>query len=174
MIRPLQTVRVKSAEYPLIYALCGFFRGGLYFSSFGFGSDAKARPDRKQVTDSTEVNLVVQRQSCPISDLHGGIHPRGFGRRCSNTDRCILSGRGGCRPRTLLTIRFRPSWCRTELCGVWLIHSVAYLISPFLRVIKKADRFLISICLCIIIRLCESSKPLTKGKYLFYIYKIVC
>ena len=78
-----------------------------------------------------------------------GIHPRGFGRRCSNTDRCILSGRGGCRPRTLLTIRFRPSWCRTELCGVWLILSVAYLISPFLRVIKKADRFLISICLCI-------------------------
>ena len=43
-----------------------------------------------------------------------GIHPRGFGRRCSNTDRCILSGRGGCRPRTPPAIRCRPSWCRTE------------------------------------------------------------
>ena len=30
-------------------------------------------------------------------------------------DRCILSGRGGCRPRTLPSIRCRPSWCRTEL-----------------------------------------------------------
>jgi len=30
-----------------------------------------------------------------------------------------------------------------------IILSVAYLISPFLRVIKKADRFLLSICLCI-------------------------
>lgn len=43
----MQTARVKSAEYPLVYALCGFFRGGLYFSSFGSGSDAKARPDWK-------------------------------------------------------------------------------------------------------------------------------
>ena len=39
----------------------------------------------------------------------------------------------------------------------------------FLRVIKKADRFLISICLCIIIRLCESSRHPTKGKHHFYI-----
>ena len=49
-----------------------FSAEGCIFSSFGSGSDAKARPDRKWVTDSTEVNLVVQRQSCPISDLHGG------------------------------------------------------------------------------------------------------
>ena len=49
-----------------------FSAEGCIFSSFGADSDAKARPDRKRVTDSTEVNLVVQRQSCPISDLHGG------------------------------------------------------------------------------------------------------
>ena len=32
------------------------------------------------------------------------------------------------------------------------------------RTIKKTDRFLISICLCIIIQLSESSNPITKGK----------
>lgn len=50
-----------------------FSAEGCIFSSFGSGSDAKARPDRKRVTDSTEVNPVVQRQSCPISDCTAEI-----------------------------------------------------------------------------------------------------
>ena len=45
---------------------------------------------------------------------HAGGSGVGFGRRCFEIDRCILSGRGGCRPRTLPSIRCRPSWCRTE------------------------------------------------------------
>ena len=66
-------------------------------------------------TDKQTYEYIKSRADNPeYLQFYCGIHPRGFGRRCLEIDRCILSGRGGCRPRTLLTIRFRPSWCRTE------------------------------------------------------------